>query len=94
MGYGADEDSYGFAGAYEEENDWDEYEDEIGSAIAFASHQETSADERDWDEEQAEMERWHLEAQESSERWQDWAAVDEIEDDESYQWSEDEEEEY
>ncbi len=77
-----------------EESDWDEYGDEIASAAAFASWQEEPGNSRDWDEDEAdlaaEVEEPHLYA----DRWEDWAAVDEVEDDASYQWSEDEEEEY
>ncbi len=39
----------------EEENDWDEYADEIASAVAFASWQEASAPQFDWDKDDAEV---------------------------------------
>ena len=79
---------------YGEESDWDEYDDEIASALAFASWQEAAAGEGDWEEEDEGLAAELEEVQGSVDRWEDWAAVDEIEDDESYQWSESEEEEY
>lgn len=79
---------------YGEENDWDEYGDEVASAVAFASWQEAAAGNGDWEEDDEGLAAELEEVQGSVDRWEDWAAVDEIEDDESYQWSESEEEEY
>ncbi len=76
-----------------EENDWDEYGDEIASARAFNSWQNSASSEEYWDEDEETLAAEREEAQGSVDRWEDWAAVDEIEDDESYQWSESEEDE-
>ena len=75
------------------ESDWDEYGDEIASAVAFATWQEAADSEGDWEDDEGLATEFE-EVQGSVDRWEDWAAVDEIEDDESYQWSESEEEEY
>ena len=78
----------------EDENDWDEYDDEVASAAAFASWQDASAPQRDWDEDEAAMAAEIQEAHdEAAERWEDWAAVDELEDEASYQWGQEEEQE-
>ena len=77
-----------------EESDWDEYGDEIASAVAFASWQEESESSRDWDEDEADAAAGLEESHGYADRWEDWAAVDEVEDDASYQWGEDDEEEY
>lgn len=77
----------------EEEDDWDEYEDEIASAVAFASWQDEALSGWDWNANEAHSETELSEAHELGERWQDWAAVDEFEDDASYGWGEEEEEE-
>lgn len=71
------------------ENDWDEYEDEIASAVAFASWQESSANGWDWGEDEAETAAELGEAHGPVEHQEGWAAVDEAEDDDdaSYQWS-------
>ena len=83
-----------FPTPFGEESDWDEYGDEIASAVAFASWQEAATGEEDWEEDDEGLAAELEEFQGSVDRWEDWAAVDEIEDDESYQWSESEEEEY
>lgn len=101
-GIETDEDSDELDDAYDdslptpfgEESDWDEYGDEIASAVAFASWQEAATGEEDWEEDDEGLAAELEEFQGSVDRWEDWAAVDEIEDDESYQWSESEEEEY
>ena len=77
-----------------EESDWDEYGDEIASAAAFASWQEEPGNSRVWDEDEADAAAGVEESHGYADRWEDWAAVDEAEDDASYQWGEDEEEEY
>lgn len=82
-----------FPTPYGEESDWDEYGDEIASAVAFATWQEAADSEGDWEDDE-ELATEFEEVQGSVDRWEDWAAVDDIEDDESYQWSESEEEEY
>ncbi|MCY4436431.1 MAG: hypothetical protein OXE05_03760 [Chloroflexi bacterium] len=87
-----DTDEYVFG--YEIESDWDEYGDEIAGAVAFASWQEKPKSGRDWDEDEADLAAGAEDSHEYVERWEDWAAVDEVEDDESYQWSEEEVEEY
>ncbi len=69
------------AAAYPEDSDWDEYSDEIASAVAFASWQEASANAWEWDEDDAEVAAERGEAQGFGENWEDWAAVDELEDD-------------
>ena len=79
---------------FEEESDWDEYGDEIASAAAFASWQEGPESSRDWDEDEADAAAGVEESHGYADRWEDWAAVDDGEDDASYQWSEDDEEEY
>ena len=75
------------------ENDWDEYEDEIAGAVAFAAWQDASTHEWVWEEEGAEIGAELLEVHGSGEQWEDWAAVDELEDDASYHWDEEEGEE-
>ena len=77
-----------------EESDWDEYGDEIASAAAFAAWQEEPESSGDWDEDEADLAAEVEESHGYADRWEDWAAVDEIEDDASYQWGEDVEEEY
>ncbi len=69
------------AAAYPEDSDWDEYSDEIACAVAFASWQEASANAWDWDEDDAEVAAERGEMQGFGENWEDWAAVDELEDD-------------
>lgn len=69
----------------DEENDWYEYDDEIASAVAFAAQ---------CDEDEAALAAELQEAHEDAEHWEDWAAVAEREDDASYQWDQEEEEEY
>lgn len=71
----------------EEENDWDEYPDEIASAVAFASWQQASESRLKWDEEDAEVAVEQGEVLGFGENWEDWAAVDELEDDVTYHWS-------
>ena len=88
----ADTDEYAFG--FGEESDWDEYGDEIAGAMGFASWQEEPIGSRDWDEDEADLAAGMEDPPVYIDRWEDWAAVDEIEDDASYQWSEDEEEEY
>lgn len=75
----------------EEESDWDEYADEIASAVAFASWQEASANMRDEDDVEvaAELQEGHG----SDESWEDWVAVDEIEYDATCHLSKDKDEE-
>ena len=67
-----------------DENDWYEYDDEIASAVAFAAHCD----------EEAAVAADQQESDHATERWEDWAAVAELEDDASYQWGQEEEEEY
>ena len=82
------------AGPDEDENDWDEYDDEIASAAAFSAWQDASVPQRVWNEDEAALAAELQEAHDDAERWEDWAAVDDIEDDASYEWGQEEEEEY
>ena len=77
----------------EEEDDWDEYDDEIASAVAFASWQDEALNGWDWNANDAHPATELSEAHELGECLQDWAAVDEFENDASYVWGEEEEEE-
>ncbi|MYB76034.1 MAG: hypothetical protein F4X83_02855 [Chloroflexi bacterium] len=76
----------------EEENDWDEYADEIASAVAFASWQQTPEPQFDWDKDDTEVAAERGEVRGFGEDWEDWAAVDELEDDVTYHWSKDKDE--
>ena len=75
----------------EEEDDWDEYDDEIASAVAFASWQDASAPQWDWGEYVADT---VVELEEAyGETWEDWVGLDERENDPQYNgWSIEEEE--
>ena len=68
----------------EEVGDWDEYGDEIASAVAFAAWQEASAHTWDWDEDDASVEAERGEAPEFGQNREDWAADDVLEDYASY----------
>lgn len=88
MDTGAGEDS----DAYPEESDWDECTDEIASAVAFASWQQASESKLEWDEDDAEVAAERGEVLGFGENWEDWVAVDELEDDVTYHWSKDKDE--
>lgn len=74
--------------------DWDEYDDEIASAVAFASWQQASESRLKWDEEDAEVAVERGEVLGFGENWEDWAAVDELEDEVTYHWSNGKDEEH
>ncbi len=70
----------------EAECDWDEYADELASAVAFASWQQASEAQLDWDGDGAKgaVERGELLG--FGENWEDSAADDELENDVTYHW--------
>lgn len=70
----------------EEENDWDEYEDEVASAVAFASWQQASELQLDWDEDDAEVAAEREKVHGHGENWEDRATDDEPADDVTYHW--------
>ena len=90
-GEAADENASRVSHEFAGEHDWDEYDDEIASARAFAAWQEASASEGHWGTDEANCEPERLDVKVYGETREDWSAVDEVEDDVAYQWSEEEE---